>query len=98
MVAGSSCMITATTNQCGACGATGQPCCGTGNNGTCSMGLGCAGRVANMRMPGTCSTCGSVGQPCCSGGGATACSPGLACRSMVCADPDAGGAADASGQ
>jgi len=50
------CLIAAAGNQCGACGAAGQPCCGTGNNGTCTAGAGltCVGRMNAGGVPGTC--------------------------------------------
>src|SRR6185503_4863176 len=76
----------ATGNQCGACGAAGQPCCGTGNP-TCATGLACGGRNAGMGVPGMCAACGGAGQLCCptnvatpDGGAApTACTATLAC-------------------
>ncbi len=80
------CVISATDNVCGACGASGQVCCGTGNNGTCNAALACVGRNAGMRLPGMCGPCGAAGQACCpvaGGGGAdagvTACVASLAC-------------------
>jgi hypothetical protein len=50
------CIIATTGTQCGACGAAGQSCCGTGNNGTCTAGLGlaCVGRMNGGGVPGTC--------------------------------------------
>ena len=81
-----SCMVSATGNQCGTCGGAGQSCCGTGNNGTCTMGLACTGRMNGMGIPGMCATCGGTGQPCCpTMGGAAACQTGLACSAMICA-------------
>jgi hypothetical protein len=81
------CIVSATGNQCGACGGVGQPCCGAGNAGTCSANLACAGRNAGMGMPGMCAACGATGQLCCPtnvpavDGGAppTACQGALGC-------------------
>ena len=91
-------MLGASGAACGTCGGDGQPCCGSGNNGTCSTGFGCAGRNAASDMPGTCGTCGGVGQPCCTAmggmggdGGVSACMSGLRCMMSMCAAiPDGG--------
>jgi hypothetical protein len=50
------CLVTMNGNQCGTCGADGQPCCGTGNAGQCPGGTGlvCTGRSRATGMPGTC--------------------------------------------
>jgi hypothetical protein len=97
------CMLGASGNQCGTCGAAGQPCCGTGNNGTCTTGLACTGRMSSMDMPGMCAACGAAGQPCCptmggnpDGGGTTACMADLGC--VVAATGNLCGACGASGQ
>ena len=83
-----SCIVSATGNQCGACGALNQACCGTNNAGTCTgTGLACGGRNAGAGTPGMCATCGGAGQLCCptnvatpDGGAApTACTATLAC-------------------
>jgi hypothetical protein len=51
-----SCLVATAGNQCGTCGGAGQPCCGIGNNGTCTAGAGlnCVGRMAGTGVPGTC--------------------------------------------
>ena len=81
------CTVSATGNQCAACGGVGQPCCGTNNAGTCTAGLACGGRNAGAGTPGMCATCGGTGQLCCPTGGAgvdggpppTACQTALSC-------------------
>jgi hypothetical protein len=69
---GLSCVIAGAGNKCSACGGSGQACCGANNSGSCTAGLGCAGRDANAGTPGMCGACGAQGQPCCSTGGADA--------------------------
>jgi hypothetical protein len=100
---GLGCILMAADNVCGACGGAGQPCCGSGNNGTCSTGFACSGRMGQTGAAGSCTACGAAGQPCC-GNGANACTAGLVCRTMMCVEgeagvPDGGGVVDAtSGQ
>jgi hypothetical protein len=100
---GLTCVVSATGDKCSAaCGASGQICCGNGNNGTCNAGLGCAARNAAQGMPGTCNTCGGAGQVCCSTAGAaadagiTACMTPLAC--LVGTAGNECGACGATGQ
>jgi hypothetical protein len=47
-------VLGATEDKCATCGGDGKPCCGTGNNGTCSTGLVCAGRNTRNGTAGTC--------------------------------------------
>jgi hypothetical protein len=47
-------MVATIGNQCGTCGADGQACCGTGNNGTCATGLACSGRMNGTGVAGMC--------------------------------------------
>jgi hypothetical protein len=101
---GLSCVIGATSNSCGACGGAGQPCCGTGNNGSCTAGLACAGRDDNMGMPGMCGACGADGQLCCpnlnngADGGATPACMAVGSSCMLGAVTNQCGACGGSGQ
>jgi hypothetical protein len=95
-------LIAAMGRQCGACGGAGQPCCGTGNNGSCSAGFACTGRDDNMGMPGMCGPCGGTGQLCCPGGGGggdggtSPCMTGFSC--LLTATTNQCGTCGASGQ
>jgi hypothetical protein len=76
--AGLGCVSGLPDDKCGTCGGMNQPCCGGGDNGTCTTGLGCSGRA--MGVPGMCGPCGATGQACCGGGGATQCGAGNRCN------------------
>jgi hypothetical protein len=93
-------VVSAAGDVCTAtCGASGQVCCGNGNNGTCNTGLGCAGRNDNAGVPGMCGPCGGAGQICCTvvaDAGITQCTGTMSC--VVGATDNTCGTCGASGQ
>ena len=59
--AGMSCTVSPTGRKCTACGAMGQACCGTDDDGDCQAGLTCGGRNDGMGITGTCAPAAADG-------------------------------------